>query len=229
MSACDGGSGAPPPVSPRAVLYLLNQMGIREVTAPQLKNFMHDLKKLMYSEMGHSDEFKENTHQNVRRSEGPERLHSCSTISSRSKTVPQNATKSATTRVKGSIILNPQPKSTVTAKQIKKDVPSPETITNEAPKDKNKPTTHRKMRSSKNFIKVPVYENRKKSDPVSLYHQYSTLWQKYKTNLPGENDWADIRWSVREKLLGDKQSQDVRKVPKLSQEQLAKRRDGWIE
>lgn len=63
-------------------------------------------------------------------------------------------------------------------------------------------------------IKVPVYENRKKSDPVSLYHHYSTLWQKYKTNLPGENDWADIRWSVRERLLGDKQSQDLKKVRK---------------
>lgn len=104
----------------------------------------------MHSEMRHSDEFKENTHQNIRKSEGPERLHSCSTISSRSKTLPQNVAKSATTRVKGSIIPNPQPKSVATAKQIKKDVPSPETITNEAPKDKNKPITHRKMRSSKN-------------------------------------------------------------------------------
>lgn len=38
------------------------------------------------------------------------------------------------------------------------------------------------------------------------------MWQKYKTNLPGENSWADLRWSVREKLLGEKPTKNIKKV-----------------
>lgn len=61
-------------------------------------------------------------------------------------------------------------------------------------------------------IKVPISEVNNKSDPVSLYHYYCALWEKYKMRLPGENDRADLRWSVREKLLGEKPAKNTKKV-----------------
>lgn len=52
-------------------------------------------------------------------------------------------------------------------------------------------------------IKVPKQQPKKKCDPVNLYHYYTTLWDKYKSNVPGENNWADLRWSIRQKMAGN--------------------------
>ncbi|XP_026275131.1 centriolar and ciliogenesis-associated protein HYLS1 [Frankliniella occidentalis] len=38
------------------------------------------------------------------------------------------------------------------------------------------------------------------SDPVSRYHYYQSLWAKHK--CPGEDSHADLRWVIREKMLG---------------------------
>lgn len=51
-------------------------------------------------------------------------------------------------------------------------------------------------------IKVPKQPVKKKCDPVSLYHYYTSLWAKYKSNVPGENNWSDLRWNVRQKMAG---------------------------
>uniref|UniRef100_A0A1B6M1Q9 Centriolar and ciliogenesis-associated protein HYLS1 C-terminal domain-containing protein n=1 Tax=Graphocephala atropunctata TaxID=36148 RepID=A0A1B6M1Q9_9HEMI len=39
-----------------------------------------------------------------------------------------------------------------------------------------------------------------RSDPVALYHQYQQLWRQQK--LPGEARHNDLRWTIREKMLG---------------------------
>lgn len=39
-----------------------------------------------------------------------------------------------------------------------------------------------------------------RSDPVSLYHYYQTLWAQKK--CPGEDSHADLRWVIREKMMG---------------------------
>lgn len=52
------------------------------------------------------------------------------------------------------------------------------------------------------MIKVPKQQVKKKCDPVSLYHYYTSLWDKYKSNVPGENDWAELRWSIRQRMAG---------------------------
>uniref|UniRef100_A0A2A4K4T1 Centriolar and ciliogenesis-associated protein HYLS1 C-terminal domain-containing protein n=1 Tax=Heliothis virescens TaxID=7102 RepID=A0A2A4K4T1_HELVI len=52
-------------------------------------------------------------------------------------------------------------------------------------------------------IKVPIQATKKKCDPVTLYHYYTTLWNKYKSNVPGENDWAALRWNIRQKMAGN--------------------------
>lgn len=51
-------------------------------------------------------------------------------------------------------------------------------------------------------IKVSKQPTNKKCDPVSLYHYYMSLWAKYKPNVPGENNWSDLRWQIRQKMAG---------------------------
>lgn len=29
-----------------------------------------------------------------------------------------------------------------------------------------------------------------------------SLWAKYKPNVPGENNWSDLRWQIRQKMAG---------------------------
>ncbi|CAG4972108.1 unnamed protein product [Parnassius apollo] len=53
-----------------------------------------------------------------------------------------------------------------------------------------------------NLIKVPKQPLKRKTDPVSLYHYYTSLWAKYKPNVPGENNWSELRWSIRQKMAG---------------------------
>lgn len=40
----------------------------------------------------------------------------------------------------------------------------------------------------------------KKSDPVALYQKYQQEWKQI--SLPGENRHSEVRWAVREKMLG---------------------------
>ncbi|KAJ8895895.1 hypothetical protein PR048_001235 [Dryococelus australis] len=40
----------------------------------------------------------------------------------------------------------------------------------------------------------------RRCDPVTLYHHYQALWSKQK--FPGEDDHADLRWTIRHRMLG---------------------------
>lgn len=42
----------------------------------------------------------------------------------------------------------------------------------------------------------------KTKDPVELYQYYQKEWERFKQNLPGENDHMELRWKIRHKLLG---------------------------
>lgn len=50
--------------------------------------------------------------------------------------------------------------------------------------------------SHKTFTGNPV----QKTDPVKLYHKYKEIWAQQK--VPGENDHSQLRWTIREKMLG---------------------------
>ena len=39
-----------------------------------------------------------------------------------------------------------------------------------------------------------------RSDPVALYQYYQQVWKQQK--LPGEDPHTDLRWTIREKMLG---------------------------
>uniref|UniRef100_A0A0A9YX17 Hydrolethalus syndrome protein 1 n=1 Tax=Lygus hesperus TaxID=30085 RepID=A0A0A9YX17_LYGHE len=50
------------------------------------------------------------------------------------------------------------------------------------------------------FIRIPPSEVRMgKTDPVTLYHYYQSVWSKQ--NRPGENPHADVRWRIRHKMM----------------------------
>ncbi|KAL1139663.1 hypothetical protein AAG570_006641 [Ranatra chinensis] len=44
-----------------------------------------------------------------------------------------------------------------------------------------------------------------KCDPVALYHKYQSIWAKHP--LPGEDPRANLRWSVRHRMMGPNQKQ----------------------
>lgn len=50
----------------------------------------------------------------------------------------------------------------------------------------------------------------KKCDPVQLYHYYTSMWAKYKANVPGENSWAELRWEMRKKMAGGDEEQHIK-------------------
>ncbi|KAF2901010.1 hypothetical protein ILUMI_05177 [Ignelater luminosus] len=57
-----------------------------------------------------------------------------------------------------------------------------------------------------------------KCDPVALYHKYQEGWKKHK--LPGEDNHLQLRWAIRERLLG--QPHTISAAP--SMEQIATKR-----
>ena len=45
-----------------------------------------------------------------------------------------------------------------------------------------------------------IQKSWKKSDPVALYQKYQEEWKH--CPLPGEDQHSNIRWAIREKMLG---------------------------
>lgn len=60
-------------------------------------------------------------------------------------------------------------------------------------KDREMPTVIRSGQGSSQL-------RSQRCDPVTLYHQYQQLWKQQK--LPGENNHNELRWSIRERMLG---------------------------
>lgn len=84
------------------------------------------------------------------------------------------------------------------------------------PADKeNIPTDHAALQptKSKMWIRSKAVQVRPKSgsqvgrkpvrrtDPVSLYQAYQKDWEKFKSNIC-ESSHSDLRWSIREKMMG---------------------------
>ncbi|CAH4037857.1 uncharacterized protein LOC123720006 [Pieris brassicae] len=187
----------------REILRYLNYLGIYNISGEVLKYFITDLKKLIKYDVQH----KRLSPTSSDKQEGPERLHSASTFSSRSRSKAytgkhiccskglEGPRKPLSIRLVQSaptlgqkVESKPAQRSCSCVRVEKK----PGSI-----KESSKPSTT----LSQNLIKVPKARPKKKCDPVSLYHYYSSLWEKYKPNVPGENDWSEIRWRIRQKMV----------------------------
>ncbi|XP_026733011.1 uncharacterized protein LOC113497613 [Trichoplusia ni] len=188
----------------REILRYLNNLGIHNVSGEVLKYFITDLKKLIKYDLQNRDPSNVEKHE----VQGPERLHSASTFSSRIRSKGQDSTSMKCTR-----------ECQKTRKPVNvRNVHSAPNLG--PPKVEEKPLRRAcscvrvekkpelvkersSMCTSNNLIKVPKQLVKKKCDPVSLYHYYTSLWSKYKSNVPGENDWSDLRWNIRQKMAGN--------------------------
>ncbi|XP_047530140.1 hydrolethalus syndrome protein 1 homolog [Vanessa atalanta] len=197
----------------REILRYLNNLGIRNINGEVLKYFITDLKKLIKYDLQHtSEDHSEKTHRTE--SVGIERLHSASTFSSRTRSkapfasCPKECQRPR--RVTNLRNIHSAPNIGHQLEEIKTSRRSCSCVRIEKKIEIPKGTP--KTTVSSNLIKVPKQQIKKKCDPVSLYHYYMSLWEKYKPNVPGENNWADLRWNIRQKMVGNSSSQTSNKV-----------------
>ncbi|CAH0714247.1 unnamed protein product, partial [Brenthis ino] len=199
----------------REILRYLNNLGIRNISGEVLKYFITDLKKLIKYDLQHKNEDQSaRTHKSD--SIGPERLHSASTFSSRIKSKVQD-TDIVCNRMCQKIRKLPNIRTTYSAPNLgnkKEEENLPRRACSCVRIEKKRETTKEphKVTLNNNFIKIPKQPIRRKNDPVALYHYYTSLWAKYKPNVPGENNWSDLRWNIRQKMVGNIGSQTSTKV-----------------
>uniref|UniRef100_A0A182JPW1 HYLS1_C domain-containing protein n=1 Tax=Anopheles christyi TaxID=43041 RepID=A0A182JPW1_9DIPT len=157
------------------ILKHLNHLGYRNITAAQLKEFQKDLKKLIQFDANQYDVNSDYVEGNVVTGNVFERLHTETTASFQAKVVKPS-------------------KITQHAGPLDKENHSP-----------NGKTVSSKDSStvSKMWIRPKSFCSVKRSDPVGLYHSYKKEWNKFKQLLPGENDHSELRWKIRNKLLGE--------------------------
>ncbi|VVD03387.1 unnamed protein product [Leptidea sinapis] len=208
----------------REVLRYLNHLGIHNISGEVLKYFITDLKKLIKYDL----QQKKSNEQLLE--EGFERLHCASTFSSRSRSKVYDGEKLCCNK-ECKIARRPlgvrNIQSAPNIVQLKLEKPQRRACScvriekkTDSQKDCSKTTTT----ISNNLIKVPKQQPKKKCDPVSLYHYYSSLWEKYKPHVPGENDWADIRWRIRQKMVNI-DSQTSNKVSSAQNRNRIKKKD----
>ncbi|KAJ0175700.1 hypothetical protein K1T71_008859 [Dendrolimus kikuchii] len=196
------------------VLRYLNDLGIHNISGEVLKYFITDLKKLIKYDLENRNE-KVNVHDYE--VQWSERLHSASTFSSRVRSrtqeTPEICTKECVKSRKPFILRNTQSAPNIGVSKHD-DVKKPERKACSCIIEKKNEVKvkEKNVCSSNNLIKVPRRLPQKKCDPVSLYHYYTSLWSKFKPNVPGENDWAELRWQVRQKMAGSDPKQTVTKI-----------------
>ncbi|CAG4985652.1 unnamed protein product [Colias eurytheme] len=187
----------------REILRYLNYLGIHNISGEVLKYFITDLKKLIKYDLQQKSQ-SGNKHM---KHDGPERLHSASTFSSRSRSKAYDGVLCCNKECRGPrrplTVRNVQSSPNLGQKEEEKPPRrSCSCVRVEKKTEVSKEPSKTTVTLSDNLIKVPKPQPKKKCDPVSLYHYYSSLWEKYKPNVPGENDWADIRWRIRQKMVG---------------------------
>ncbi|KAL0831129.1 hypothetical protein ABMA28_001999 [Loxostege sticticalis] len=203
----------------KEILRYLNNLGIQNISGEVLKYFITDLKKLIKYDLEQKNS-RTSGHITTPEPSGPERLHSASTFSSRIRSKCQQSAPVSCNR-------DCQRRKPLSFRNIhsapslghrKLEINASEKTIRRACScirvEKQEVITKEKIPSSNsNLIKVPQQQAKKKCDPVSLYHYYTSLWAKYKPNVPGENDWADLRWNVRQKMAGCVPKPVLSKIP----------------
>ncbi|XP_001846382.2 uncharacterized protein LOC6036318 [Culex quinquefasciatus] len=207
------------PLDAREILSHLNQLGYRNITPEQLKEFQKDLRKLIKFDtrtldtLVHPEALKQATqHMNTF-----QRLHTLTTISynakinrkstggsSRGQTAPASSTAPPAEKVsRGG---TPLPDAVDNHSQNREQEKENQLPTATAVKAKK----HQKEKDTDPANKMWIRPRStsaigfRKNDPVSLYHAYQKEWTKFKKQLPGENSHSDLRWQVRTKLLAEK-------------------------
>ncbi|XP_022902515.2 centriolar and ciliogenesis-associated protein HYLS1 [Onthophagus taurus] len=237
------------PIDSREVYEYLQELGYENISSKQLKEFVHDLKKLIKYEEKKKRNLcnKENVAQDIQETKQKgdifQNLYETNTEASKAKIVQPKKDKIITVQVK---------KHKETCRHYKPKCEGVETQTvdvdkkDESPLSENKETQisqsslnskrsdkttsmkesdqlvkiedGKKSSSKENVIELkpkasfirPKSVKTTKSDPVSLYHRYQAEWKKQK--IPGVDNHSNLRWVIREKMLGDHQPSISRQV-----------------
>ncbi|CAO1381883.1 unnamed protein product [Diamesa serratosioi] len=201
----------------KEVLYHLNYMGYRNVTKDQLKFFMTDLKKLIKYETcpGEStDSVIPSAHGS---SSNFNRLFESHTICSKNRKIEDSNRNPKSNKIEIKAKTDNNMKSKVKNNVQKEKQPLEQKITKDPVGEKeNIPTNKSKQQippqdqlskrpGSKMWIRAksaqPVKKSVSKNNPVDLYNAYQKDWIKFKVNMC-ESSHSDLRWSIREKMLG---------------------------
>ncbi|KAI4461071.1 hydrolethalus syndrome protein 1 [Holotrichia oblita] len=207
-------------INPRDVLEYLHELGYRNVTADQLKEFMRDLKKLIKYDRQIQEEEKGNI-ENIRpyssdpKSDIFTSLYESKTTSSRAKQIPKKeqiitvqikkppADKCLEHRVNSKVDTAPNSsRTTVTSYNNElSDKTSENTEQILSHRVKSAGYIEQALKAKASFIRPRLPVKPCKSDPVALYHQYQAEWKRQK--IPGQNNHSDLRWVIRERMLGN--------------------------
>ncbi|GLV32700.1 Hyls1 centriolar and ciliogenesis associated [Carabus blaptoides fortunei] len=160
-------------------------------------------------------------------------LHSASTISSRAKEVPKKQNIISVEIIKPSTKLLSSSCASVSGTKTRASS-APSSCTNRDESVSRTNVSHERSKSKEqsqsadnihrsnslkpkaSFIRPRRPVKISKSDPVTLYQQYQVEWSKQK--LPGEDKHFDLRWAIRERMLGEP---DIR--PTTSMEKIYKK------
>ncbi|KAL9708448.1 hypothetical protein quinque_011966 [Culex quinquefasciatus] len=204
------------PLDAREILSHLNQLGYRNITPEQLKEFQKDLRKLIKFDtrtldtLVHPEALKQATqHMNTFH-----RLHTLTTISynakinrksaggsSRGQTAPASSTVPPAEKVSRGETPLPDAVDHHSQEQEKENLPAVTGVKGKKYQKEKDTDPANKMWIRPRSTSAMGF---RKNDPVSLYHAYQKEWTKFKKQLPGENSHSDLRWQVRTKLLAEK-------------------------
>ncbi|XP_055387322.1 uncharacterized protein LOC129615923 [Condylostylus longicornis] len=203
-------------LDPREVLMCLNDMGYRNITSTQLKEFIKDLRKLIkYEEQfcsNHNEAHKEqNKDSKVKFDKNSNRrgLHrNNSAPVATAKTISENEIDKT---IRKDLKLRRRECENKTSLYIDG------TSLNHLEKDKTckgslqrggceKERLQTKLKQSEEINSARTCRTKsargiKENDPVELYQYYKREWERFKKNFPGENSHSELRSSIKRKLL----------------------------
>lgn len=211
------------PLDAREILSHLNQLGYRNITPEQLKEFQKDLRKLIKFDTRISGPATVDQEALVRAAQQMntfQRLHTLTTISYNAK-VARNVPSKQQQQPQLTMTVEPPARRDNTGQEVVADLhhhSRSEVVTPVEQHDgkENQPVgggKPKKLKGGKENAAANKMWIRprstsansfRKNDPVSLYHAYQKDWTRFKNQLPGENDHSELRWAIRTKLLAEK-------------------------
>lgn len=205
------------PLDAREILSHLNQLGYRHITPEQLKEFQKDLRKLIKfdTRISGATVDREALAQAAQQMNTFQRLHTLTTVSYNAKVTRKEPSAKQQTQ---SATMNSRKDggSRGVLDHHRSEMVTP--VAEEHDGKENQPTGGGKPKKLKAEKENPAANKMwirprstsansfRKNDPVSLYHAYQKDWNRFKNQLPGENDHSELRWQIRTKLLAERKS-----------------------
>lgn len=193
-------------IDPTFVLKYLNDLGYRNITAEQLREFVRDLKKLIkYDKSKEQSEYQKEKIDKyfvyMKETESSRAKRSHSTNTQTSTGAPDDRTLRTNTRTneysKSNSALDKTAANSDT-NQTSAEAINRENIENHVPRSRMRISEPKDVM----WIRQKSATRTKKSDPVSLYQAYQNDWNRFKNQIPIDNKHQDLRWNIRKKTMG---------------------------